>query len=662
MDQNLIRVDLSKCMGCSSCIRVCPAVGANFTRITENGNLVVDLNTKRCVKCGECVRACAHNARSYSDDTDLFWDAVQRHEDMSVIVAPAVRTAFRGQWTRLLQWLRDQGVQRIYDVSLGADICTWAHLRLLKKEPKKLISQPCAAITNYILKFQPDLIPSLSPIHSPMLCLASYLRKYEGLRGKIYALSPCIAKKEEFSQTGLIDYNVTFARLRQKLDENHISLSQVRLPPKADENHFDFTGDSGGSGVLYPMPGGLRENLLLHQPSLNVVNAEGAPKVYEKLDAYQNAPQASLPDVFDVLSCEYGCNSGPALGTDAGLFQAADTMHKIRASLRRSAQKKRFRRFDRQLKLEDFCRRYESEYTPVREPDSREIEEVFRSMGKLTDAQKDYDCGACGYKTCREMARAICLGYTVSDGCMESEKYHAKQEQEKSRRLADELQELSQEVQAVFQQLSGSIAKVQDEAQNINGLNRECGKSMESLMVEVRSLDEQSGHIGGAMNEINESISKFAAMTDSIQGIAQQTNLLSLNASVEAARAGSAGKGFAVVAEEVRRLAQQSQKTVSTAEGNSQQISAATRKVNDIVGQINHLASALTSVSQQAAAGMEKSMESGCTIAAAMDEVAGMAHRVSELLESANRDDFIADSGMNGESRQNMALKSMHIS
>lgn len=117
---------------------------------------------------------------------------------MAVIAAPAIKIAFDGNLRHALQWIRNQGVKKIYDVGFGADICTWAHLRYLQMHPNaKVISQPCAAVVNYVLRHKPELIPHLSPIHSPMMCLAIYIRKVLGFRGKIH-LSKTGRLDEEF--------------------------------------------------------------------------------------------------------------------------------------------------------------------------------------------------------------------------------------------------------------------------------------------------------------------------------------------------------------------------------------------------------------------------------------------------------------------------------
>ena len=66
MDMNLISVNLSKCVGCSSCIRVCPVDGANYSYLTKEGKLVLDINSDKCIICGECIKACTHDFLSLS--------------------------------------------------------------------------------------------------------------------------------------------------------------------------------------------------------------------------------------------------------------------------------------------------------------------------------------------------------------------------------------------------------------------------------------------------------------------------------------------------------------------------------------------------------------------------------------------------------------------
>lgn len=196
---SIIKVNEEKCVGCNACVRACPASEANVAQLDGTGQLRILINDDKCIKCGACIEACSHGARSFEDDTDDFLADLKSGRELAVIVAPSIKISFGGQWRHVLNWMRTQGKVKIYDVGYGADICTWAHLRYLQKHPdKKLISQPCAAVVNYVLYHKPELIEHLSPVQSPMMCIAIYVRKVMGFRGKITALSPCIAKIEEF--------------------------------------------------------------------------------------------------------------------------------------------------------------------------------------------------------------------------------------------------------------------------------------------------------------------------------------------------------------------------------------------------------------------------------------------------------------------------------
>lgn len=78
-----------------------------------------------------------------------------------------------------------------------------------------------------------------------MMCLAVYLRKYLNFTGKIAALSPCSAKKSEFDATGLVEFNVTFARLGEVYRASG---------SRGDGVEFRFDGADVQDGSYYPLP------------------------------------------------------------------------------------------------------------------------------------------------------------------------------------------------------------------------------------------------------------------------------------------------------------------------------------------------------------------------------------------------------------------------
>lgn len=637
----LIKVDESKCIGCNSCVRVCPTHAANIVNKNENGRITIKIDDKKCIACGECIKACSnHGARAFNDDTLQFINDIKKTDDIIVIVAPAIKVAFGEQWKNVIGWLRQIGVKTIIDVSFGADICTWAHLKLIKQgKADKVITQPCAAITNYILKYKNELLPYLSPIHSPMLCSAVYIKNYMQLNGKIAALSPCVAKKNEFEQTGLVDYNVTFDHLRKYFADNNININSFSY-----NNDKLFDNPDGLVGAIYPQPGGLKENIYIHMPQLSVINCEGSSKVFSELDAYCLEDKQKLPAVFDVLNCEYGCNSGPAVGRETSFFEKYAIMKNVENETKQQQKKnmsfssdKQFNDFDKRLKLDDFVRVYNPQPVRISEPTKEQIEHAFMQMNKDTDASRKFNCHACGYKDCHQMAKYIALGNNIPENCIQYAKTNAETNNNQILQMNSDVSAITLQLQNVIEVLTQSISTVKDDVENIDEINTINTNDITTLSFNIADLNKLSADINKAMEAINSGVESYNNMTKNITKISFQTNLLALNASVEAARAGSEGKGFAVVANEVKMLSSHSQTAVENAEKSNSDIKSAIFNVNSIMNTLNETSADLLSIIGKVSQNVKTANDRSSSIAKALSEINGASNDVKHLISETNR-------------------------
>ena len=423
----LIKTNLELCVGCNRCIRECHMEMANVTYQDEAGNIKVKTDHAKCIGCGRCIAVCKHGAREYKDDTARFFEDLAAGVPISLIAAPSIQTNIP-EYGRLFTYLKNKGVRKIYDASLGADICIWAHVRHIEQnESVPLITQPCPAIVLYCEIYRRDLLGNLAPIHSPMACAAIYMKNYEGITDNIAAVSPCIAKSAEFADTQLTQYNVTFEKLLQ-----YIKNSNVELPIK--ETGFDH--DESGLGALFPLPGGLKENIEYHLGrKINISKAEGAA-AYHKLNIYAETPVERLPEIFDVLSCAEGCNIGPAVANERNIFDIDAVMNKKRNAATDESRKKHFEAlyqvYDKKFDRSHFMRQYrawESSFPIITDQD---IANAFELLGKTDDEKQHVDCGACGSETCRNMARKIALGVNIPINCIVKMMEDAKREHEEN--------------------------------------------------------------------------------------------------------------------------------------------------------------------------------------------------------------------------------------
>nr|WP_128826789.1 methyl-accepting chemotaxis protein [Vibrio rotiferianus] len=187
----------------------------------------------------------------------------------------------------------------------------------------------------------------------------------------------------------------------------------------------------------------------------------------------------------------------------------------------------------------------------------------------------------------------------------------------------EEFNEIDQ-LATAMSEMSSTVQTVADHAQTASSLTEQASTQavtgqqfLQNTMSKMSELSSDIASSASAVNQVEERVDAIGSVVGTIQGISEQTNLLALNAAIEAARAGEAGRGFAVVADEVRNLAQRTQQ--------------ATVEIQEMITQLQASATSAVELMEKSVVEAAEGVELVSNAGSELDGIVGQVTQINDM-------------------------------
>lgn len=205
------------------------------------------------------------------------------------------------------------------------------------------------------------------------------------------------------------------------------------------------------------------------------------------------------------------------------------------------------------------------------------------------------------------------------------------------RQETDQVATAMNEMAATVHEVAQNAQEASSAAQRADNQAAHGSVVLQRALTQIGKLTDEVSLSTDAVNRLNEESVSISTVLTVINGIAEQTNLLALNAAIEAARAGEAGRGFAVVADEVRGLAQRTQESTAQIEQLIAGLQSRARGASDMMNASNTLAQDTVVLAREVETGLNDVVQTISLIQAMNMQIATAAEEQSSVAEEINR-------------------------
>lgn len=390
----------AKCKDCYKCLRECPV------KAIEVKNHQARIIESRCILCGHCTLICPQNAKIVHSSLNEIKQILNSGAKVVASVAPSFLSSFGLKDFNVFKIaLAKVGFFDAEETAYGAELVTQQYKALLEsKQFKNFITSACPAVCRLIQAYYPKALQYLAPVDSPMIAHAKMLRKQHP-DAKVIFIGPCIAKKREAIESGIIDGVLTYDDMQELFAEKNIVLDEII--------NISLENKKGTACLskAYPISHGIIKAFPELPKGYDYMAVDGPDRC---VDALQNID--NLENVFlEMNICKDGCVNGPcslSVNIKGGSIKATSDVLKYYKNDIRTLAPHKYEEHD--IDLNKLYPRIRNNSMP---PPEREIKCILAKIGKHKP-EDELNCSACGYDTCRDKAWAVYNGYTDVEICL----------------------------------------------------------------------------------------------------------------------------------------------------------------------------------------------------------------------------------------------------